>query len=231
MNRIKIHEKRDERSEIALQGRAMALAEAAETNAADSSGWNVTRYTYSPLQRTLHWLMAAIIFAALALGIWSSFLPVGTPFRVALLDVHKSLGMTALALLLVRITCRLVLGQPPYRQRLVLLSRIGAHLVHGALYLVMLGMPLSGYLFSAAGGHSLPWFGLFSWPRLVPLDETAATAGQTLHHWGAWLIGTLLILHVLAVGWHVFVKKDEVLSRMLPSAKAAAAERSPIADR
>lgn len=173
-------------------------------------------YAYSSLQRGLHWFMAAIILVALGFGVWSSFLVVGTPFRRELLDVHKSLGMTALALVILRVACRLTLGEPPYREPLDRLSRIGAHGAHGALYLMMLYMPLSGYLFSAAGGYSLPWFGLFSWPRLLPLDKAASIFGQTLHHWGAWAIGALLILHGMAVVWHALVKKDEVLSRMLP---------------
>lgn len=175
-----------------------------------------SRYSYRRVQRGLHWLMAAVILAAFALGVWSAYLVVGSPFRRALLDIHKSLGMTALVLLGLRVVCRLALGEPPYREPLDRLSRIGAHLAHGALYLMMLYMPLSGYLFSAAGGYSLPWFGLFSWPRLLPRDKTAAALGQTLHHWGAWIIGALLVLHGMAVVWHVFVKKDEVLSRMAP---------------
>ena len=174
-------------------------------------------YQYSRIQRSLHWLMAAIILIAIGLGIWSSYLVVGTPFRRALLDVHKSLGMTALALLLLRIAVRLFLGEPLYRRPLDALTRVGAHLAHGALYLMMLFMPLTGYLFSAAGGYSLPWFGLFSWPRILPHDEPDALLGQSLHHIGAWAICALLIAHGLAVIWHAAVKKDEVLSRMLPS--------------
>ncbi|MGA2895899.1 MAG: cytochrome b [Xanthobacteraceae bacterium] len=174
------------------------------------------RYNYTGVQRGLHWLMAAIIVVAFGLGVWSAYLAPGTPVRVALLDVHKSLGMTALVLLALRVGCRLALGEPPYRKPLDRLSRIGAHMAHGLLYLLMLFMPLSGYVYSASGGHSLPWFGLFSWPQLVPRDKAAEALGQTLHHWGAWVIGALLLVHGLAVVWHVFVKKDEVLSRMAP---------------
>src|ERR1700722_20528589 len=94
-------------------------------------------YHYSRIQRSLHWLMAAIILIAIGLGIWSSYLVVGTPFRRALLDVHKSLGMTALALLLLRIAVRLFLGEPLYRRPLDALTRVGAHPSHGALFLLV----------------------------------------------------------------------------------------------
>jgi cytochrome b561 len=78
----------------------------------------------------------------------------------------------------------------------------------------MLVMPVTGYIFSGAGGYSLPWFGLFAWPRVLPLDKSLAHLGQGLHYWSAWAIGAVLAAHIAAVGWHQWVKRDEVLSRM-----------------
>jgi len=177
------------------------------------------RFRYDFTQRALHWLMAAIIFAAIALGVYASYLPPGTGARPALLDIHKSLGMTALVLVLVRIAYRLFRGEPPYREPPPLLSHVAAKLAHFGLYALMLFMPVTGYLFSGAGGYSLPWFGLFAWPRLIARDKALALSGQQLHHIGAWVIGALVGGHVLAAIWHRWVKKDEVLARMLPSSQ------------
>ena len=69
-------------------------------------------------------------------------------------------------------------------------------------------------MFSGAGGYSLPWFGLFQWPRLVPRDAALSHLGEMLHDRGAWVLGAVLALHLGAVAWHRFVKRDEVLSRM-----------------
>ena len=89
-----------------------------------------------------------------------------------------------------------------------------SQVAHALLYALMVFMPLSGYLFSSAGGYSLPWFGLFQWPRVVPLDKGLADAGEWLHDRAAWLICGLVVLHIAAALWHRLVEKDEVLSRM-----------------
>ncbi|GLS19996.1 cytochrome b [Labrys miyagiensis] len=174
------------------------------------------RYHYDRQQRLFHWLMAAIIFTAIGLGVWAAFLEPGTSPRREILDIHKSLGMTALVLVVLRLVYRLLAGEPLYRNAPPALTHLAARLAHLALYGLMFFMPLTGYLFSASGNYSLPWFGLFSWPRLLPLDKARALLGESLHYWGAWAIGAVLTLHVLAVAWHVLVRKDEVLERMLP---------------
>jgi cytochrome b561 len=74
-------------------------------------------------------------------------------------------------------------------------------------------------MFSAAGSYSLPWFGLFQWPRLLGFDPATAQLGEWLHDHGAWLVYAVVSLHLAAVGWHHFYKKDGVLSRMLGSSR------------
>jgi len=172
---------------------------------------------YDVVQRTLHWTMAVVILLAVAIGIYCEYALVpGTPLRRALLDIHKSLGMTALVLVVIRLAYRLVKGAPAYREHLNALVHAGAEMAHWALYAVMFYMPITGYINSGAGGNTLPWFGLFQWPRLVPLDKPLAHWGSYLHGWGAYAIYTLLTLHIAAVVWHQFIRKDSILSRMLP---------------
>jgi cytochrome b561 len=171
---------------------------------------------YDRVQRILHWSMAAIIMVAVAIGLYCSFLVPGTPTRKMLLDVHKSLGMTALVLALIRIGYRLLVSPPAYLEPLGRLTRAGASSAHLLLYGLMLFMPVTGYVFSAAGGYPLPWFGLFQWPRVLPADKALAHWGQMLHGWGAWAIYLVLALHVAAVVWHQWIRKDAVLARMMP---------------
>ena len=102
----------------------------------------------------------------------------GTPLRVELLDVHKSLGMTTLMLILPRILYRLFSRVPPEPADSSSPTRGAAKIVHSLLYVLMLVMPGAGYTFSPEGGYSLPWFGMFSWPRLLPLDPVLAHAGS-----------------------------------------------------
>ncbi|MCM2293880.1 cytochrome b [Allorhizobium sp. BGMRC 0089] len=174
-----------------------------------------TSYRYRGLQRAIHWAMALIIISALALGLYCSYLAPGTPLREFLLDIHKSLGMTALVLIVLRLPVRAVYGEPSWQKRPSLLVRAGAHGAHMLLYVLMILMPVTGYITSGASGHDLPWFGLFTWPNILPMDRDLSRLAGMIHHFGAYTFFAVLGLHLAAVAWHRLVKKDEVLSRML----------------
>jgi cytochrome b561 len=173
-----------------------------------------TQFQFDPVLRWLHWTMAAMIFVAIVLGVICALLPVGQQPRKGLLEIHKSLGFTVFALVALRLSWRLWTGEPPYRNPLGRLTHTASRAAHATLYGLMIFMPVSGYIFSAAGGYSLPWFGLFQWPRLLPRDRGFADWGESLHDRGAWVVGGILLLHLAAVGWHRWIKQDEVLSRM-----------------
>ena len=168
---------------------------------------------YDATLRILHWAMAAIILVAIALGVVAAFLPRGVSPRVEILTIHKSLGMTALVLIVLRVAWRLSVGAPPYSASLGLLSRIGAHATHIALYALMIAMPVSGYIDSVAGGHPAPWFGLFDWPAPVARDEALARRAGFARQRLTWAIGAGLALH-LAAAWRAWVKRDDVFARM-----------------
>ena len=136
----------------------------------------VPQFHYDRVQRFLHWSMAAIIITAIAIGIYCGYQVPGTQPRKFLLDIHKSLGITALALVAIRIGYRVFAGAPPYSKALSSMVHASSQVAHALLYALMVFMPLSGYLFSSAGGYSLPWFGLFQWPRIVPLDKGLAVS-------------------------------------------------------
>jgi cytochrome b561 len=171
---------------------------------------------YSATQRLLHWAMALIIFTAIGLGLYASYLQIGTPLRRELLFIHKSLGMTALVLVALRILYRAMIGAPDYVPALSRINTSAAHLAHLMLYGLMLVMPFSGYFFSVAGGHGVPWFGLFEWPLILPHDEALSETGELAHQWGAYALYVLLAGHIAAVVWHQWVKRDCVLARMIP---------------
>lgn len=172
-------------------------------------------FRYRPSQRVLHWLMAIVIISALILGLYCSYLVQGTPLRRALLDVHKSLGMTALVLIAIRLPLRLSFGEPANRQPLGIFIHYAARCTHMLLYALMILMPLAGYTTSAAGGHDLPWFGLFQWPDLLPLDKPLEKVAAEIHEYGAYSLYAILSLHVLAALWHHLFLRDGVLRRML----------------
>jgi cytochrome b561 len=132
---------------------------------------------YNATQRLLHWAMALIIFSAIGLGLYASYLQAGTPLRHELLFFHESLGMTALVLVALRILYRAMVGAPDYTPALSKINASAAHLARLMLYGLMLVMPFSGYVFSVAGGHDVPWFGLFEWPLILPHIKILSEAG------------------------------------------------------
>ncbi len=170
---------------------------------------------YHPFLRTLHWLMAALIFVALGLGVWSTQLPRGA-IRSEVLFVHKSLGVAVLALIVVRIVARLALGSPVYAVALDRMTHAAARSAHLLLYALMIAMPVTGYLTSAAGGHDVSFFGLVSLPDLVGRNRAIDEGAGEAHYIFAWAIGAVITLHLIAVVWHAQFKRDTVLTRMWP---------------
>ena len=177
--------------------------------------------SYDRMQRMLHWTMAAVILTAMAIGLVCAYETPGTPLRKFLLEWHKSFGMTALVLIVLRIAWRLAHAAPPYVERLGRLNHAAASAGHLALYGLMLLMPISGYTTSGAGGNTLPFFWLFEWPRLVPLDKDLSHKAADLHYVGAWATYLVVGAHLAAVAWHQLIRRDTVLRRMWPRRPSA----------
>lgn len=170
---------------------------------------------YSGPQRFFHWIMAIIILAALIFGFSFSILEEGTAARNFALMIHKSLGITAGLLIFPRLIFRLI-SPAPLTPDEGFAQRFAVHGAHLTLYALMFFMPITGYILSAAGGYSLPWFGLLQWPRLLAQNPSLSELGEWLHQYGAWAMYVVVGLHLAAVCWHEFYKKDSVLKRMLP---------------
>lgn len=171
---------------------------------------------YGPALRALHWLTAAAILAAIVFGLVALGLTPGTRLRVAILTIHKSLGVTAFALFFPRVLVRLSEAAPAYAPALGALSHAAARLVHLSLYALILMLPLTGYLHSAAGRHNFSWFGLFPIPALVAPDEALDRTMGTFHYALAIALGAALFAHIGATFWHARILKDGVLTRMWP---------------
>ena len=87
---------------------------------------------------------------------------------------------------------------------------------HWLLYVVLIIMPVTGYIGSKAGGFLVPWFWLFETPDWVGKNEDLNTIAENVHAVTAYVLLGLISLHVAAAFWHHIVRKDVVLRRMLP---------------
>lgn len=177
---------------------------------------------YGLVALVLHWLIALAILAMIALGLVMTGLP-DTPDKFALYQLHKSIGLTILLLSLLRLGWRLVNPVPPLPPTLGPTERVLARLTHGALYLLMIGLPLSGWAMVSASPWNIPtrWFDLVTVPHLPVLpdlaDKQAAEAIlKETHEILAFALIGLLVLHVGAALRHHFQLRDRTLLRMLP---------------
>ncbi|MGJ5177169.1 cytochrome b [Bradyrhizobium oligotrophicum] len=171
---------------------------------------------YDPLLRRIHWLTAVLFIAAMLIGLYCGLQPAGTSPRRELLEIHKSLGITLFMLAIVRLIVRARTTAPAAPAAFGRLVRALSQLNHWALYALLLIMPVTGYMFSSAGGYSLRYFWTFSWPRLFAGDKAIAHAGEIAHDTLAYAVYLVVGLHIVATLWHEFVKKDDTLARMWP---------------
>ena len=108
--------------------------------------------------------------------------------RAVLLNLHKSFGLLLLGLALVRIALRAFLHPLPAVAELPLLARLGAAATHGLLYLLLLAVPVCGWLLANSHGKPAGFFGLFTLPGLVDIDEDLGDLTSELHETGAYLL-------------------------------------------
>jgi cytochrome b561 len=171
---------------------------------------------YTPLAQALHWLTALLVVLTLPIAWVMVNMPSTARLAGRLFTLHESLGITILALVAVRLIWRASHPAPALPASLQRWDRMMARVSHGMLYAILVVMPVSGYLMNATGGYPIGFFWLFDLPGL-PKSEIVSACGFWLHvAVGQWLTYTLVVLHVAATAWHVSVRKDGILERMLP---------------
>ncbi len=180
--------------------------------------WKNTSYRYGTLSIGLHWLMLLLFIAVYASIELRELYPKGSDPREALKTWHFMLGLSVLILVVLRVYARLTSPTPKITPEPAVWQAISAKLVHLALYGLMIGMPLLGWLLLSASGKPIPFFGL-ELPALVAKNKELAGLVKEVHETigilGYYLIG----LHAAAALFHHYVLKDDTLTRILPDRK------------
>lgn len=175
-----------------------------------------TRYTRTAI--SLHWLVALGLFGAFGLGLYMTDLPL-SPYKLKLYSWHKWAGVSLFLLVLFRLGWRLGHPPPPLPMSMPAILRVIAHLTHVLLYVLMIAIPLSGWLMSSAKGFQTVWFGLLPLPDLVAKNAELGDQLQWLHMTLNYALAALVLAHIGAALKHRFIDRDDILSRMLPSAR------------
>ncbi len=109
----------------------------------------------------MHWVVALAVFGLFALGLWMVGLDYYSTWRKDAPDLHKSIGLVLLGVMVLRVLWRFISPPPPTLQSYSRMTRIGAKFGHGFLYLALFAVMIAGYLISTADGVGIPVFGLF----------------------------------------------------------------------
>ncbi|HEY9280276.1 MAG TPA: cytochrome b [Eoetvoesiella sp.] len=171
------------------------------------------RYTRTAI--FLHWLVALSLIGTFALGFYMQDLPL-SPNKLKLYSWHKWAGITLLVLIIVRLAWRISHRAPELPLTMGPTARLATHAGHWLLYGLMLAIPVSGWLMSSAQGFQVVWFGILPLPDLVSKNAALGALLNDVHVVLNYTLLVAVIGHVGAALQHHFIKKDTVLTRMLP---------------
>ncbi|MDO8299166.1 MAG: cytochrome b [Lacisediminimonas sp.] len=174
-----------------------------------------TESGYTGVAKSLHWFMGLLFLGMLALGLYMQDLPL-SPDKLQLFSWHKWGGVTLFLLVLVRLAWRLAHRPPALPLAMSPLQRFAAHAGHALLYVLMLAIPLSGWLMSSAKGFQTVWFGVLPIPDLLGRDKQLGALLTQVHEVLNLVFMGLLAVHIGAALKHHFIDRDNILQRMLP---------------
>lgn len=171
------------------------------------------RYTWTAI--SLHWLIAILIFIAFPLGLYMHDLPL-SPYKLKLYSWHKWIGVTVFTLVILRVFWRSTHTPPALPDSLPQWQKLASQITHFLLYVLIVAVPISGWLMSSAKGVQTIWFGVLPIPDLLSKDKNLGNLLVVVHESLNYGLLTLVVIHSLAAIKHHFIDKDNILRRMLP---------------
>ncbi|HLQ01478.1 MAG TPA: cytochrome b [Burkholderiales bacterium] len=164
-----------------------------------------------------HWVMAALILAQITLGVMAVSWRL-SPTKIELFFWHKSTGVLILALAALRLLWRLANPAPALPSGVPAWERAAARSSHLLLYVLMIALPITGWIVNSASNIPFRIFWLIPLPAIVAPDKSTADLVALVHRGLAALLALVLVAHIGAALRHHFVKRNTVLMRMLPGA-------------
>lgn len=174
--------------------------------------------TYTGIARSLHWLVGLGMLATFGVGIYMSDLPF-SPAKLQIYSWHKWAGVTLFLLSVLRLAWRLTHQPPGAVAGMPAWQHAAAEWMHRLLYVLMLAIPLSGWLMSSAKGFQTVYFGILPLPDLIAKNVALSEILEKVHGSLNLLMVTMVALHAAAAIKHHIIDRDEVLVRMLPFLK------------
>jgi cytochrome b561 len=174
---------------------------------------NASRYTLTAI--ALHWLMAVLLLGMFAVGLTMVELPL-SPWKLKVYSWHKWAGVTLFLLVWVRLAWRFTHRPPALPDSMPAPLKLAAHAGHGLLYLLMIAIPISGWLMSSAKGFQTVYFGVLPIPDLLDKNKELGDLLREVHEALNFLLAFVVVGHAGAALKHHLIDKDDVLTRMSP---------------
>lgn len=171
---------------------------------------------YRKVARLFHWGMAALVLLMIPVGLVMVQEGLARPLQDALFLLHKHVGLIILMLVALRILYRWMNPAPPLPLTMPDWQRRIARASHVALYLLLVAMPVLGFIRVRAGGFPIEALDALGLIGPVPRSERLGDLASALHQTGAFLLIGLLCLHIGAATHHALIRRDGVWQRMWP---------------
>ncbi|MCH2338347.1 cytochrome b [Pseudomonas sp. NPDC047963] len=182
--------------------------------------WRNSSSNYGLVSITMHWLVAVAVVVLFALGYWMVGLTYYSSWYRTAPDIHKSIGLLLLGLMVLRVIWRFLNRGPAPLANHRQMTRLATKAGHGVLYLGLFAVMISGYLISTADGRSISVFGWFEVPALITSIPDQEDIAGLIHEYLAWGLVIFSGLHALAALKHHFIDRDPTLKRMIGRADA-----------
>jgi len=185
--------------------------------------------TYTRTAILLHWMIAVLIIVMFFFGLYvdeqRKALLVGEAELgtvIAIFNWHKSIGLLVLALSIFRLVWRLMHRPPPLSLEVSAIERLLARVIHGAFYVLMIGIPLAGWLAISTSESSSSFFNNPDWriPEIWGNDQGFHELLESVHKYAAFTMMGLLGLHIAAALKHHFLEGIDTITRMVPFIRA-----------
>lgn len=169
---------------------------------------------YALPARVLHWVTAVIVIGMIPVGIYMANARPG-PTQDLLFHLHRSFGVVLMPIVLARLIYRFAHPPPPLPKDIPMIQRGAAHVVHWALYALLIVQPIVGWIATSAYRAPILVFWAFELPPIWPVDRAFSESMFLVHRVLGITIAILALMHIAAALYHHFVRKDAVLMRML----------------
>ncbi|MGH6875800.1 MAG: cytochrome b [Rhizomicrobium sp.] len=186
------------------------------------------RLRYGSVAMSLHWIIALGVLLNIGLGlVFVNFMSHRDPSLPTIIQLHKSIGLTVLALSVLLVAWRLANPVPPLPATMPQTLKVVARTTHFLLYFLILFIPLTGWALVSFStrGSSVSWFGLFHWPYIPFLAHMPMPQKKPLHHdfmyvhiYLAFSAIALALLHIAGALYHL-MRGDDVMQRMVPGTR------------